>query len=189
MRKLTGLIAFAAMVAMLCGCSKHHAGGNNYYFSFQSGAIQYTTVVDSQVRIQFNAYPTYGLISMMSLRTTEQTDSAEAGLLQLATWEFDLDSWNSGSASFVGDYTSDTGASNFKRLEPSTRFRFYTASDPHKGQYITGPGLPFTVTISQWNATWFEGTVSGQVVQYDASTGVADTATITNGKFRLPVAQ
>jgi hypothetical protein len=189
MRKLTGLIAATAMVVMLWGCSKHNAGGNNYYFSFQSGAIPYTTAVDSQVSIQFNAYPTYGLISMMSFRTTGQTDSAEAGLLKLATWEFDLDSWNSGPASFVGNYTSDTSASNFKRFEPSTHFRFYYAGDPHKGQYITSPGLPFTLTISQWNATWFEGTVSGQVVQYDATTGAADTATITNGKFRLPVAQ
>ena len=177
------------MVVVLCGCSKHNAGGNNYYFSFQSGAIQYSTVVDSQVSIQFNAYPTYGLISMMSLRTTGQTDSAEAGLLKLATWEFDLVSWTSGSPSFVGNYTSDTSAGNFKRLESSSHFRFYFAGDPHKGQYITSPGLPFSVTISQWNATWFEGTVSGQVVQYDATTGAADTATITNGKFKLPLAQ
>jgi len=45
------------VVALLCGCSKHNAAGNPYYFSFQSGAIQYTTVVDSLVFISVNPGP------------------------------------------------------------------------------------------------------------------------------------
>jgi hypothetical protein len=189
MRKLTFLMAAMGLTALLCGCSKHNASSSNYYFSFQSGAIQYTTAVDSQVQVHVYSYPTYGLISMMGLRTIAQTDSAEAGFIELATWNFDLDNRNVGPASFAGDYTTDTSGSSSRWVETNTDFRFYSAIDPHKGQYIPSAGLPFTVTITQWGTTWFEGTFSGQVIQNNPSTGETDTVTITNGKFRLPVPQ
>ncbi len=175
------------LAALLHGCSKHNAGGNNYFISFQSGSIQYSRVVDSLVSTTLNMEDSVVLISMSSFRTIAQTDSATAGLLTLATWELDLVNRSSPSTAYAGDYISDTVAGNLKWLESTSRFRFYTSSDPHKGQFIVDPAVPFSVSISQWNSYWFEGTFSGQVIQNNPTTGVTDTATITNGKFRLPV--
>ena len=182
-------MAAMGMMALLCGCSKHNASGNNYYVSFQSGAISYSRVVDSLVSTRLDTVGSVMIVSMSSFRTIEQTDSATAGLLTLATWELDLVNRSSPSTAYAGDYISDTIAGNLKWLESSSRFKFYTSSDPHKGQFVVDPAVPFTVSIAQWTSSWFEGTFSGQVIQNNSSTGVTDTATITNGKFRLPVPQ
>jgi hypothetical protein len=187
MRKL--LAVAAALIAVLSGCSKHNAG-SPYYFSFQSGNISYSSpVVDSLLQCRDTATSTYGMISMASFRTQQQTDSAAAGLGTLATWSFYLLNLSSPFNGFTGNYSTDTSSGNTKLLETgNSEFRFYTSYDPHHGAYYISPGLQFTVTITQYSAGWFEGTFSGKVMQTNGTTNVTDTATITLGKFKLPFA-
>jgi hypothetical protein len=188
MTKLVRLIA--ALATLLCGCSKHNVG-NNYYFSFQSGNIQYSTpIVDSLFQATYSSPTGYGddgMLTIGAFRDQQDTDSAEAGLSTLATCYIYL--WNFGSPAniFSGDYTTDSSSTNLKRLDIGSDFRFYSAADPHKGQFLMSNGLPFTVTITHWTSSWFEGTFEGKVAQFNSSTSVSDTATITNGKFMLPL--
>jgi hypothetical protein len=187
MRKLTVFAAVtAALLCFLCGCSKHNNGGNSYYVSFQSGAIFYTRPVDSSVQNRITVGGAYGLMDMESYRTTQQTDSATAGLITLATWSISLGNYTAPYNTFTGNYTTDTSAANHKMLIDDTRFRFYSGTDPHRGQYVVNPGLPFTVTVTQWTASWFEGTFEGMAVGTNSVTHVLDTVTITNGKFKMP---
>jgi len=187
MRKRTvSLTMAAAAFAFLSGCTKHNVG-NSYYFTFQSGTITYSSpVVDSLLQCRDTVVSTYGMITMASFRTQAQTDSAAAGESKLATWSFYLVNLSSPFDVFAGDYTSDTSGANQKRLETASDFRFYTSYDPHHGAFYSGPGLPFTVTITQFTSSWFEGTFQGMVLQSNG-TNVTDTATITNGKFKLPL--
>ena len=189
MRKLTVLAA--ATAALLClpgGCSKHNAG-NSYYFSFQSGAIQYTTTVDSLVGCKYGPLYGYGSITMSGGRDNALTDSAAAGAISLATWYFTLLNQSSPADAIIGTYSTDTSATNLRFVLMGSDFRFYTLVDPHRGQYLIGPGLPFTVTVTQYNTSWFAGTFSGQAVGTNANTGLTDTVTVANGKFRLPFNQ
>ena len=180
------------LAILLFGCSKDNGkkAGSDYYFSFQSGNIQYTTAIDSLVSIQIYSHPypppSAGL-ELMSARTPEQTDSAAAGLFNLATWDFGIFNRNSPDTVFTGNYTTDSTSTNVKLLTAGSDFRFYTKSDPHKGQFLTTFTLPFTITITEWTATWFTGTFQGKVAQFNSATHVYDTASITNGKFKLPV--
>jgi hypothetical protein len=187
MRKLTVYPAMAAAVfAFFGGCSKHN-DGNPYYFTFQSGTITYSSpTVDSLLQCKDTLYSTFGLMTMASFRTQAQTDSAAAGESRLATWSFYLINTGSSLNAFTGNYTTDTSAANQKKLEIESVFRFYTSYDPHHGAYYANPGLPFTVTITQFASNWFEGTFQGMVL-HSNGTGVTDTATITNGKFKLPL--
>lgn len=183
MRKLTVLLC------LLYGCSKHNSG-TPYYFSFQSGAIQYTTTVDSMVNCQYGPQYGDGLITMLGNRDTQLTDSAAAGAISLATWQFYLLNRSSPADAYIGTYTTDSSATNLRSLFDYSRFRFYTLADPHRGQYVIGENnLPFSVTVSQYNTSWFAGTFSGQAVGTNSMTGLTDTVTITNGKFKLPFRQ
>jgi hypothetical protein len=178
----------AALAALLSGCSKHNVG-NPYYFIFQSGAITYSTpVVDSLLLCRDTTTNSYGIITMASYRTQAQTDSAAAGLTKLATWSFYLWNRNAPFNDFAGAYSTDTGAANARRLDTLSDVKFYTSYDPHQGSYYPKAGLQFTVTITQYTSTWFEGTFTGQVAGMNITTREADTATITNGKFKLPFA-
>jgi hypothetical protein len=185
MRKL--IVSFLAIVALAWGCAKHNAG-TPYFISFQSGSILYTRPVDSLVYDSAFLGVAYGMLTMESYRTLDQSDSAAAGLRTLATWDLGLLNRDSPYSSFLGNYTTDTTAPNQKLVADGSRFIFYTSYDPHHGEYLTSPGLPFTVTVTQWNPTWFEGTFEGKVTKINPTTDVVDTATITNGRFRLPVA-
>ena len=192
MRKLTFFTAtMAALLCFLCGCSKHNSGGNPYYVSFQSGNVFYSRpVVDSIVQDQDTVEGSgYGMITMASYRNGAETDSAAAGLMTLATWYIILDNFSSPATAFAGNYSTDTSAANHKTVSSDTRFRFYTSTDPHHGQYLVSPGLPFTVTVTQWTATWFQGTFAGKLVGTNSVTQVIDTVTLTNGKFKLPFNQ
>jgi hypothetical protein len=188
MRKLTiTFVMAAAAFTFLSDCSKHNVG-NPYYFTFQSGSITYSSpTVDSLLQCRDTLGSGYGLIDMASFRTQAQTDSAVAGESLLATWSFYLLSRSSSRGAFVGKYTTDTSAANQKMLEGGSAFRFYTSYDPHHGVHYTTPGLPFTVTITQITSTWFEGTFGGMVLGTNTLAGTTDTATITNGKFMLPL--
>jgi hypothetical protein len=187
MRKRTVSLAMAAAAfAFFGGCTKHNIG-NPYYFTFQSGTITYSSpVVDSLLQCRDTVCSTYGMITMASFRTQAQTDSAAAGLSKLATWSFYLINLSSPFDAFTGNYTSDTSAANHKMLETASDFRFYTSYDPHHGAFYSGPGLPFTVMITQYTSSCFEGTFQGMVLQSNG-TNVTDTATITNGRFKLPL--
>lgn len=187
MRQLTALLT--AMAALLCGCSKHNSGGSPYYFTFQSGTITYSSpIVDSLLQCHDTVYSTGGFISLSSFRTQQQTDSATAGLTKLATWTIVLENWSSPYNAFTGTYTTDTSGGNHKMVSIwNGDFKFYTSYDPHQGAYYMVPGLPFTVTITQFNSSWLEGTFEGQVSHTNGLTQVSDTATITNGKFKLPL--
>jgi hypothetical protein len=185
MRKLSA--AVAALAALLCGCSKHNAG-SPYYCSYQSGNITYVSpVADSLLQCRDTVINNYGLLSMASYRTSQLTDSAAAGLYALATWSFTLVNTGSPAGNFAGTYSTDTGAGNTRSIEPYGDFRFYTSYDPHHGAYYLTPGLTFTVTITQYAGSWFEGTFGGKVLQTNGITGATDTATITGGKFKLPL--
>ncbi|HXB33888.1 MAG TPA: hypothetical protein VNV35_10715 [Puia sp.] len=188
MRKLTiAFVMAAAAFTFLSDCSKHNVG-NPYYFTFQSGSITYSSsTADSLLECRDTVEYGYGMIEMDSYRTQALTDSAAAGETTLATWSFYLWNRSSPNNAFTGSYTSDTGASNQKMLESGSVFRFYTSYDPHHGDYYTTPGLPFTVTITQITSTWFEGTFGGMVLETNYLAGTTDTATITNGKFMLPL--
>lgn len=192
MRKLTFFAAaMVALLSFLCGCSKHNSGGNPYYVSFQSGTIFYSRPVEDTF---FQCQDTVvgsgiGMITMESYRSTGQTDSAAAGLLTLATWDIILDNYSSPSTAFVGNYTTDTGAANHKIVRSDSRFRFYTSTDPHHGQYWVSPGLPFAVTVTRYTVAWFEGTFEGKLVGTNNMTQAIDTVSITNGKFKLPFNQ
>lgn len=187
MRLLTAIVA--AMATFLCGCSKHNAG-DPYYFTFQSGAITYSSsTADTLLECKDTLGPSAGTITMFSFRTLAMTDSAEAGLSKLATWSFYLVNNGSPYDAFMGNYTSDTSAANHRLLLTGSSFRFYTSYDPHHGPYYTSPGLPFTVTITQFTSSWFEGTFQGMLIQTNGTTNVSDTAVITNGKFKLPLSQ
>jgi len=187
MRKLSAFVALAAV--LLCGCSKHNNTGNSYYFSFQSGAIQYSTVIDSLVGVEISANSLDGTLSMGGFRNQSLTDSAAAGVITLATWQFYLINLIPEDSVFIGDYTTDSSAANLRQITTyeDSRFRFYTTSDPHQGQYVLTNDLPFTISITHWGSGWFAGTFYGQVVQFNPTTNVSDTATITNGKFKLPI--
>lgn len=189
MRKLTVVTAFVAV--LFCGCTKHNTGGNGYYFSFESGNVQYSTRAgDSLIYISadtiYTGYTIYGSLSIGGLRTQAMTDSAVAGLSTLVTWSFYLENHGSPLNVYMGDYTSDSSSANLKRLNSGSVFRFYNSSFPHGTQYYVSYGLPFTVTVTQWASSWFSGTFGGKVVKFDYYTNVYDTATIVNGKFRLP---
>ena len=106
--------------------------------------------------------------------------------ITLATWSIIFDNLAPPYDAFAGNYTSDTSVANHKMLRSDTRFRFYSGTDPHRGQYVVSPGLPFTVTVTQWTASWFEGTFEGMAVGTNSVTHVLDTVTITNGKFKMP---
>ena len=176
------------LAALLSSCSKHNVG-TPYYFTFQSGNITYSTAVaDSLLQCRDTTTTFYGLITMAGYRTAAETDSAAAGLTKLATWSFYC--WNRGAPfnDFAGTYSADTSATNSRRLDTMSDFRFYTSYDLHRGSYFPKVGLPFTVTITAYNSGWFEGTFSGQVAGWNITTQAADTATITNGKFKLPFA-
>ncbi len=176
------------LAALLSSCSKHNVG-TPYYFTFQSGNITYSTAVaDSLLQCRDTTTTFYGLITMAGYRTAAETDSAAAGLTKLATWSFYC--WNRGAPfnDFAGTYSADTSATNSRRLDTMSDFRFYTSYDLHRGTYFPKVGLPFTVTITAYNSGWFEGTFSGQVAGWNITTQAADTATITNGKFKLPFA-
>ena len=141
MRKLTAFAA-AGAATLLCflfffsACSKHNNGGNPYYVSFQSGAVFYSRPVDSNVQNKVTVNGSYGLMDMESYRTGSQTDSATAGLITLATWSIGLDNLSPPYNTFAGNYTVDTSAANHKMLRSDTRFRFYSGTDPHRGQYV-----------------------------------------------------
>jgi hypothetical protein len=187
MRKLTVLTAVLA--ACLFGCSKDNSKkpGSDYYFSFQSGNIQYSTTIDSRVQITISSNPYNSVLSMSSSRNQEQTDSAAAGLINLATWTFGIFNIGSQDTTFIGNYTTDSSTTNVKRLSAESTFRFYTRSDPHKGYFFCTYALPFSLTITEWTAASFSGTFQGKVTQYNSATHVYDTASITNGKFKLPL--
>jgi len=184
MRKLP--VLFVAIGALFCACSKHNAG-TSYYFSFQSGAFSYSNTVDSQVLVQLSSQTGYALLILSSTRTQQQTDSAQAGLLDLATWDLDIVNNSPPVDDLAGTYTPDTSGTNVRRIVTNvSRFQIYTSNDPHHGQYWIVPGLPFNITVTQWTSSWFAGTFEGMILQTNSTTNVTDTATITNGKFRLP---
>lgn len=187
MRRLTAFVT--AMAAVFCGCSKHNNAGNPYYFTFQSGNITYSSpMVDSLLQCRDTVGSTFGFITLSSFRTPQQTDSAVAGLSKLATWTFSLADWGAPYGAFAGIYTTDTSAGNQKMISVwNSDFRFYTSYDPHQGVYYMVPGLLFTVTITQFTSSWIEGTFEGRVMHSDGLTNVGDTATVTNGKFKLPL--
>jgi hypothetical protein len=182
MRKLTALAA--ALAALFSACSKHN-GGSSYYFSFECGGTTYTTTIDSLVLVQMDT--AYHELVFSGNRTPTMTDSAAAGALSLDTWQFLLLSGTNPASNFSGSYQPDTTSNSNKIVWPGdTRFSFYTKGDPNLGHYVVVYNVPFTVTVSQWTSGWYSGTFEGQVVGTNANTQLADTLTITNGKFKLP---
>lgn len=177
------------MAALLCACSKHNNSGNPYYFTFQSGNINYSSpMVDSLLYCTDTVFGTLGQISLSSYRTQAQTDSAAAGEATLVTWSINLLNYSSPTSAFSGTYISDTSAGSNRLVSIwNGDFRFYTSYDPHHGVHYVVPQLPFTVTITQVTSTYVEGTFEGQLLQTNGTTNVSDTATITNGKFKLPL--
>jgi hypothetical protein len=187
MRKL--LPTAAVLLLFSAGCKKNNAAnGSPWYFTFQNGAVAYTTInIDSTVYTQkIIQSPTYTSFTMEHGRTSTETDSAAAGLMTLATCNLTLDNIGKDTV-FTGTYTTDSSSSNTKEFNVGSDFKFYSAADPAKGIFYADHGLPFSLTITAFTSTYVAGTFEGKMVQHNNSTNISDTTTITNGKFKLPL--
>lgn len=183
MRKLP--ILLCALVSFFCGCSKHNQG-NPYFLTYQSGTIAYSTVMtDSLVSCTYGTGYNYDDISMLGGRNQGLSDSAAAGQIELGTWYFSLLNLSIPYTAYAGTYSTDSSAGNLRRIAGGF-FNFYTLSDPHRGRYTIGSGVLFSVTVTEYNTTWFSGTFEGKVAGFNSATQLPDTVTITNGKFKLP---